>query len=143
RLPASAQAVRDVVFDREDPGLRVDHEHDDVGFFDRGLGLTPDSRLDLARAVVEAAGVHKRELATPPLNGRVKTIPRGPRLVLDDGDTVTDQAIEEGRLSDVRSAHDGDEITPHPHTLRRRVARGATERGSRRDSRSALRCGRR
>src|SRR5439155_22917245 len=91
-------------------------------FSDRGPALAPPAALVLARAVVEAAGVHKREPATPPLDGRVEAIPCGARLVLDDGDTVTDQAIEEGRLSHVGTADHGDKTTAHPHTLRRRVA---------------------
>src|SRR5207253_2721838 len=76
----------------------------------------------LARAVVETAGVDEGELAAAPLDCGVDAIPGSPRLILDDGDAVADEAIEQGRLADVRTAHHGDEATAHPHTLRRTVA---------------------
>ncbi len=58
RLPTPAKLIRDVVLDRQYPGLRIDEEQDDVGLRDRRLGLAPYCRLHLARSwIVEAAGV--------------------------------------------------------------------------------------
>ena len=106
----------------KDPGLRIDDEHDDVGLVDRRLRLPADAGLDLALAVIEPASVDERELASPPLDGRIEAVPCGPGFVLDDGDAVADEAIEEGRLPNVRTTDHGDETTAHPHTLRRTVA---------------------
>src|SRR5256886_5511685 len=110
------------MLDRQHPRLRVDDEHDDVGLVDRRLGLPADAGLDLARAVVEAAGVDEGELTSAPFDRRIDAVLGGAGLVLDDGDTVTDQAIEQGGLADVGPSDDGDETTAHTHTLRRRVA---------------------
>ena len=68
RLAAAPEPVRDVVLDREDAGLRVDDEHDDVGLVDRRLRLFAHRRFDLALLVVQAAGVDERELAAPPFD---------------------------------------------------------------------------
>src|SRR2546430_628558 len=110
------------MLDRQHPRLRVDDEHDDVGLVDRRLGLPADAGLDLARAVVEAAGVDEGELTSAPFDRRIEAVLGGAGLVLDDGDTVTDQAIEQGGLADVGPSDDGHETTAHTHTLRRRVA---------------------
>src|SRR5439155_5360576 len=114
-----AKAIPDVVLARKDAGLGVDAEHDDVGLFDRRLGLATDARLDLAGAVVEATGVDQRELTTAPLDRRVDAIPRRAGLVLDDRHALADEAIEEGGLADIGTADHGNETTAHPHTLRR------------------------
>jgi hypothetical protein len=95
RLAASAQAVRDVVLDRKDPRLRVDHEHHDVGLVDRRLGLPADAGFDLARAVVEAAGVHQCELTAAPFHRRIHTIAGRAGLVLHDGHALADEPVEE------------------------------------------------
>jgi hypothetical protein len=93
-----------------------------TNFVDRGLGLPPDAGLDFARAVVEATGVYKRELATAPLDRRVEAIPRRTGLVLDDGDALADEAVEKGGLAYVRPPDDGNETTAHGCKPRPRVS---------------------
>ena len=114
RLATAAELIGDVVLDRKDPRLRVDDEHDHVGLGDRGLGLAPDGRLHLAGLrIVETARVDERELAPAPIGGRVDTVSGGAGEVLDDRDTLADDAIEERRLPNVGPADNGNDGAGH------------------------------
>ena len=117
---AAAQAVGDLVLDRDDAGLRVDDEEDHVGLVDGRLGLPAHGRLDLAGRIVEAAGVHEGELPPAPVRRGVEAIAGGPRLVLHDGHALADDTVEEGRFADVGTPDDGDQGPGHGSKPRRR-----------------------
>ena len=110
------------MLDREDAVLCVHHKDHDVGLVDGGLRLFAYGRLHRALRIVESAGVDERELAAAPLDRRVDAIACRPGLVLDDRDPIADQTIEEGRLSDIRTADDGDETAGHGAKPMRRAS---------------------
>ena len=103
------QAVRHLVIERRDAGGRVHHEQDQVRLLDRHPRLVLHPLLDVgARLDLQAAGVDHGERASRPFGRAVDAIPGGARDVGDDRDPLPDEAVEEGRLADVRAADDGD-----------------------------------
>jgi hypothetical protein len=110
--PCSAQNLGDVLVERIQSDLRVDDEDDRVGFLSRGFGLTAgclgeDFTVRGIRVRIDAGGVDYTEGAAAPLAQRVKPVAGHARRVLHDRQPLTDQAVEEGALSDVRTADDG------------------------------------
>src|SRR4029078_13085803 len=82
--------------------------------FDRGFGLTPHRGLDLAQLwIVETTRVDERELPSAPFGGRVDPISRRAGDVLDDRDALSDEAVEQGGLADVRPSDDRDHGPRH------------------------------
>ncbi len=73
------------------------------------MGLSDDARHQVvAGAQLQAAGVHERKDAAVPFGVRVEPVAGGAGQILDDGEALADQAIEERRFADVRPAHDSD-----------------------------------
>ena len=108
RLGAS-QAVRDLVVERGDAGVGVDHEQDEIGLLDRHPCLLLDALLDVGPGLqLQAAGVDHGERAAGPLRGAVDAVAGGARDVGDDRDALADEPVEERALADVRAADDGD-----------------------------------
>jgi hypothetical protein len=96
------------VVQRRQPGVRVDHEQDEVGLLDRDARLVLDPLLDVrARLELEAAGVDEGEAAPIPLRRAVHPVARRPGHVLDDREARADEPVEERALPDVRATDDG------------------------------------
>ena len=95
---------------RRETGDRIDHEDDDVGLANREPGLVLDLLLDgIARMDLEPTGVDNDEASTVPLGVAVDPGSRGAGPAFDNGGAVTDYAVEEGALADVRATYDGDD----------------------------------
>ncbi len=107
---------------RGQAGPGVHHQDDDVSlvygascllsrvagnFRQRGSG-----RLLL---VLQSGGVDDGEFNAGPLGGPVDAVPSRSWLVLHDRLTLADEAVEQGRLADVRSANDGYNRSGHAY----------------------------
>ena len=57
----------------------------------------------LAAQQPDAAGVHQRERLSVPLGLGADAVARDARLVMHDGDAPPDDAVEQGRLADIRA----------------------------------------
>src|SRR5579875_752414 len=97
------------------PGFSIDQEEDDVGFFEGQLGLLLSRTRDIGRRDVlefdvghQAAGIEDRERYAVPLGLAEDAVARRAGNRLDDGSSLADEAIEEGRLAGVRPSNDGD-----------------------------------
>src|SRR5690606_12255825 len=66
--------------------------------------------------LVDSAGVHQDEAAPLPLALGVDPVARHSRLAFDDGQPAAGDAVEEGRLSYVRTSDDGDDSFGHGDT---------------------------
>ena len=86
----------------------VDDEDHGVGQRDRDLGLLGDARLDAGDVDLPAAGVDEREPRAGPVGRVAHAVARDAGLVLDDGLAAAEDAVDEGRLADVRAADDGE-----------------------------------
>ena len=97
----------------------VGEEEHDVGLGEGDVGLDADL-LGEGVALVEddAAGVDDLVPLAVPLGGGVEAVAGDAGLVLDDGEALLDDAVEEGALADVRSAddHHGWQFIGHSYT---------------------------
>ena len=99
------------------PGLRVDHQHQKIGFLDRLQHLTLDLEVHRnVRIVGQPAGVDQPELTAVPFGAREMAVARGARLVADDGAVLTDDAVEQRGLADVRTPDERDYGNAHAAT---------------------------
>ena len=108
RLLAATQQLDRALVGRGEPRHRVEHADDDVGLGDRQLDLAGDALLHRIVALgVEAAGVDQRVTAAAEPRVGVVAVTRDARLVVDDGELLPHETVEEGALPDVGSAHHG------------------------------------
>jgi len=77
-------------------------------------GARDNVRRFLAPQQAKPTGINQRERAAPPLRFGGDTIAGDTRLIMNDGDAPTDNAIEERRFADVRSSHNGDKSCHEP-----------------------------
>src|SRR5689334_3994262 len=122
--PGPAQHLGDVAVDRGQALADVEQQHDHVGLVDRDARLRLDGR---ARRVVGGFEVEPRrvdhaELAAAPLRDAVQAVAGETGLRVDDRLALTDQAVEEGRLSDIRATDDRDNGPCHAHRIAEAVA---------------------
>jgi hypothetical protein len=109
-LAAAAQVLGDLEVDGGRALARVDHEQDQIGLFDRDLGLVADVRGQAGvEAGVEATRVDEQKVAALPRADAVQAITRDARLVLDDRLAAADETVEQRRLADVGAADDRDQ----------------------------------
>ena len=92
-------------------GVRYAHrcihdEHDGVGFPDRRLGLVRNRQVNPLDVDLPAAGIHHGELAAVPFGVVVHAITRHARGILHNCHTLSDDAVHESRLANVRASHD-------------------------------------
>ncbi len=85
----------------------VDHEQHRVGLLDTQLGLGGDHGVDAEDVDLPAAGVDDLEAAAVPGGLVADAVAGDAGLVLDDGLATADDAVDQGRLADVRAADDG------------------------------------
>ena len=89
-------------------GAGIDDHHDDVGFFERDLGLTEDFGGNEGFVVGhDAAGIDDANAFAGPLGIAVEAIASDPGLIADDGAALPDKAVEERGLPHVRAANNG------------------------------------
>jgi hypothetical protein len=84
----------------------LDHQHRDVGAFDRPLGTEPAVVLDTLHAsgASEAGGIHEPHESRRPGDDGVDRVACRSRLLEHDRALLSHQAVEERRLPDVRPA---------------------------------------
>ena len=102
------QPARDFLVERGQPLAPVDHEQGDIGLAHRGLGLlahAPGQRggIDL----LEPGGVHDAEFEPEQLPLALAAVAGDAGAIVDQRHALADQAIEQGRFSDIGSADDG------------------------------------
>src|SRR5690625_4238446 len=81
---------------------------DRIGFLDSLFGLTTHSRFQaIVCQVFQSSSIHQREGEVEEATLAVSAISGDTRLIVDEGQAFADQSIEEGRLSDIRTSHQG------------------------------------
>ena len=106
-LRGAAQDVGHEHVEVGDAGADLHKEEDHVGFVDGQQDLSADLVFeDILRVDGVAAGVDDREFAAVPVGFAVMAVAGGSGRGVDDGLTLTDQAVEEGAFSDVRTSDD-------------------------------------
>ena len=108
RLVGAAGEIGKGAVVRRQAGAGVDHEHQRVGKADRGFGLLLHPRRQRALgALVEARGIDdgEFEIAEPRL--ALAAIAGDAGLVIDQRELLSDQPVEQRRLSDIGPADDG------------------------------------
>src|SRR5690606_26445734 len=104
-----AEQLGDALIHRVRSDLPVDDEHDDVRLVDGRLDLAPDGGGQAGFGVrFQPAGVHEEEAPPVPLRAREVAVARDAGHVLDNGPPLSQDAVEEGALADVRPADDRD-----------------------------------
>ena len=114
RLLDGPELLGDLLVQRDDALLDVDHEKDHVGRFDRQVDLLQRGGGDdvlglLASQEPDPPRVHQRVGTAMPLGLGHDPVTGHTRLVVHDGDAPPDDPVEEGGLADVGATHDGDE----------------------------------
>ena len=122
RTVAVTQQAGDAGIFFGDAHRRVDHHHHDLGVADGALTLTRHLLVERVAPWQPSTGVDDRERDTPPRRLELLAVTRDARTLLDDGDPLAHDAIDECRLADVRPTHDGD---------------GAVARGAHREARTS------
>ena len=56
---------------------------------------------------MKAGGIHKDELALPPVHDGADAVPGGLGLIGDNGDLLPDESVGEGGLAHIGPAHNG------------------------------------
>ena len=107
--PGFAQEVGKGPIERGRAGAGIDEKERHVRGRDGGLGL----RLHAAGKAVggsllEPCGIDHRESQIAELRPPLAAIAGDTGLVVDQSQAAPDEAIEQGRLADIRPAHDGD-----------------------------------
>ena len=115
------QPRRDFAIQRHDAILDIDDEDDRFRRLDRdGDLIDGGAGDDVVRlfAVLEAnsAGVHERVGLAQPLRFHADAISGHSRLVMDDGDALSDDAVEQGRFPNIGPTDDGND-SGHPRSM--------------------------
>ena len=96
------------------PFLQIDDKDNDGGRFDGQFdllegGLDDDIAGFFAAQQAQAPGVHQGEGASVPFGFDADAVARHARLIVDDGDALAGDAIEQGRLAHIGPSDNGDE----------------------------------
>ena len=114
RLAAAAQHVGHLFVRGGHPRADVHHKDDAVGGVDGDLGLLAHMGQDaLGGLGLDAAGVHQQQLAALPLAGGEDAVAGDAGGVLDDGQPLAAQFIEQGGLAHIGPAHHCDDGFTH------------------------------
>jgi hypothetical protein len=98
-------------------GLRVDNQHEEIGFLNRLQHLSLD--LDIHRnagVVGQSAGIDQPELTSIPVGAREMAIPGRASLVADYRAVIADDAVEKRGLPDVGTSDECDDRKVHAGT---------------------------
>ncbi len=94
---------------RRQPGAGVDHEQQDIGFGDGGLGLGPHAALEaLGLGLFKAGRVDDAEFEMAEPAVALAAVAGDAGAVVDQRQALADEAVEERRLADIRTADNGD-----------------------------------
>src|SRR5262249_23118258 len=105
-----AEQLGGLLVGRGEPGDRLNHEDDQVRLGDGDTRLVLDARLDrVARIDLQPAGVDDHEPPPVPFGLAVEAVAGCSRAILHDRRAAADDAVEQGRLADVRPADDSDD----------------------------------
>ena len=128
RLLRVAQQIEDAGIARMQSDFGVDDHQQQIGLANRLDDLAPDLEVHRnVRIVGQPAGIHQPELPAVPVRAREMAIARGARLVADDRAVIADDAVEKGRLADVRPADDCNYRDIHAATASASAARKSTK----------------
>ncbi len=109
RLAGAAHQIGEGAVGGQEPGTGVDHEQHRVGGFHRGGGL----RLHAAgeargRGFVETGGVDHREVEIADMGAARAAVAGDAGLVVDQRETLANEAVEQCRFADIGPADDRD-----------------------------------
>ncbi|MOA04854.1 hypothetical protein D3C78_1244270 [compost metagenome] len=107
-LVTFAQMLGDHLVGGGKTGLGIYQEQNDIGFFDGQQRLLGHLFVHTVLVTGDTAGVDQNVGTPLPLGLTVLAITGQTGQVADDGVTSPGQAVEQGGLADVRSAHQGD-----------------------------------
>ena len=123
RLVGAPQQRRESLVYGSYAHARVDHEHDRVRIDDGGLGLRAHARFERGVGeIFETGGVDQREIEVAQPAGGFAPIARDARRVVDDGELLAREAIEQRRFADIRPPDDRELDRHGPHIIARRRA---------------------
>ena len=109
---------------------RVDEMNDDVGFVEGMLRRRAHRALQRVRRIQESGGIKHDHLHIVLGPNADDPVARGLRLWADDAQLLTDDAVEQGRLSGVRLAGDGEDSgTRHRRKISERERPSRMARG--------------
>ena len=107
-LTAAHQHTGNILILRRYAGGQLSHHDDAVGGVDGQLGLlTHVGQQPVINAGLNAAGVHQQELMAGPFAIAEDTVAGNARRVLDNGEALAGQLIENGGLAHIGAAHNG------------------------------------
>src|SRR5829696_8496606 len=108
RLAGAAHELDEGLIRRQHPGARVHQEEDDVRLGDRRLCLVAHAGEERALlGLLEAGGVDDAEAQGAEPRVALAAVAGDARAVVDERELLADEAVEQGRLADVRPADDG------------------------------------
>jgi hypothetical protein len=92
---------------RGDAGARVDQQQRDIGRLDRALGLRRMRASRLSSLMSSSPAVsNTRNRRSPSLRVALAPVAGDARQIVDQRQALADQAVEQGRLADIRPADD-------------------------------------
>ena len=115
RFSAAAQFFRDFEVERHNAFLHVDDENDDVCGFNGQIHLF-HRRLDddiigfFTAQQADATGVHQRKGSSVPFRFGNDSVARHARLIVDNGDAPSNNAIEQRGLADIGATDNGNQV---------------------------------
>lgn len=107
-LGDAAQTATDFEIERDDSGLAIDDEHDDVGLIDAFLDLGFDffsEVIDIDDS--DSAGIDEFEVASLFVEDEGDSVAGDASGGVDDGDAFAGEPIEEGTFPDIGASDDG------------------------------------
>jgi hypothetical protein len=113
RFAALAEALGDFAIQRNDPFLRIDSEDNDIRGFDGEVhllngGLGDNVRGFFTMPETDSAGIDESEWMAAPFGGGADAVPSDARLVMNNGDALSNNAIEERGFSNIWPSNYGD-----------------------------------
>ncbi len=117
RLVALAQDGGEDAVKRRHAFAGVDDEKGDVAFIDGFFGLLAHARFQrLVGQVLKAGGIDQFEVDVADAAGGVAAVTRDAGPVVDDGELLSGQAVEQGRFADIGPADYGN-FQRHPRLI--------------------------
>ena len=97
-----------MLVERGDAGSRVDDEEHDIGIGDGTIGLPPHARGQaVVHHLLEPGRVDDAEIEIGEPRLPFAPVARHPRRVVDQGEPLPDQPVEQRRLADIGPTDDG------------------------------------
>ncbi len=107
RLAGLAHQLGKRTVARGEAAARIDHEEHRIGRLDRGPGLRHHApRQAAGRRLLEPGGVHHHEVEIAEPGLALAAVARHSGPVVDQGEPLADQPVEQGGLADIRPSDD-------------------------------------